>query len=154
MAPVTKGERMDLTINSGTAVCALPPDRAKDVKLEMPKQLGTERTAANGQPMVEMGSEIPALTFRNGDVDKLRFKVVKVHIPLVAVSKIASASDEVTFQPESAGGSYIESLSLKSRKHVFEKSGIYMLPSWAVTKQTGSTVAPVDETPNKEQAKR
>ena len=148
LSTVSRGERLDLTIDSGAAVCGLPKDMAKSVQLESLPGKGQEYTAANGATIEEVGTKTPTLTFQNGDVEKLKFRVMDVHKPLVAVSKIVAAGNKVVFQLEGSGGSYIESLATGKRKKVYEKNGVYVLPSWVVESKAGGTLAPVDVFPN------
>ena len=142
---LSTGERVDLTIDSGAAVCGIPPDSAKDVPVEKIKGPTKEYIAANGDSITELGKKSPTLAFQNGDVEKLDFKVMKIHKPLVAVSKIVAARNRVVFQPEDAGGSFIENLKTKTKKRVYEKHGVYVLPSWVVDKPAAEHLAPIDK---------
>ena len=153
LSVVRRGERLDLTIDSGAAVCGLPEGCAQEVALEALNGPGKEYMTANGEKIKELGSKTPALEFQNGDTQKLKFQVMNVHKPLVAVSKIVAAGNKVVFAPEAKGGSYIECLNTKKKMKVFERNGVYVLPSWVSQGKANGMLAPVESTcPNDGQA--
>ena len=115
-------------MDSGAPVCALPEVCCRNVKFEASSDAGMQYTAANGEFITETGVKVPTLAFQDGDVESLRFRVTdKVHKPLVAASKIVAAGNRVVLQPESEGGSYIQSLSTKKRKKMYERNGVVVL---------------------------
>ena len=147
-----KGERLDLTVDSGAAVCALPPDRATKVALR-PVAKPREFVAANKGCMKEYGQRTPNLEFNNGDVGQIAFSVMDVHKPLLGVSATVKAKHRVVFQPEEYGGCYIEQLDkstppLKPKgraKKVYERNGGYVLPAWVTDKQPKRQMATVSK---------
>ena len=78
-------------------------------------------------------------------MEKLAFKVMKMHKPLVAVSEIVAAGDRAVFQSENAGGSFIENLTTKTTNKFCEKHVVCVLPSWVVDKPAAKHLAPVDQ---------
>ena len=142
-----------MTIDSGSAVCGLPKDSAEEVEMEELIGPAKEYLAANAESIAELGAKTPTLEFQNGDVERLRFKVMdKLHKPLVAASKVVNAGNRVVLQQERHGGSYIENLKTSRRKKIYEKNGVYVLPSWIVSKPTSKTMAPLDQScPNERQ---
>ena len=136
-----KGERIDMTLDSGAAICAMPPDCAVGVPL-IPLENPKEYTAANGEPIVEKGIRTPNLEFSNGDVGQIPFRVMDVNKTLLAVSACVKAKNRVVFQPDEFGGCYVETLTkdtppLKPKgraKRVFERNGVYKLQAWVTNK--------------------
>ena len=147
------GERLDLTIDSGCAACGLPPNAAAEVSMQELSGPPQEYIAANAEKIRELGLKTPTLKFQNGDVESLKFRVMdKLHKPLVAASKVVAANNRIVLQPEKHGGSYIEDLTTKRRKRVFERNGVYVLPCWVVKQNPAKRLAPLDHTcPNDRQ---
>ena len=94
-----------------------------------------------------IGTKTLTHAFLDGSADKLKWNVMeKVRKPLGAVSAMVKAKNRVVFQPEEYGGCYIEKLSkgkqpLKPKgqaKKVFERNGVYELPSWIVRSRPGA----------------
>ena len=113
------GERIDLTIDSGCAACALPV----------------------GQRIRELGVKTPTLNFQNDDVQSLKFSIMdKLQKP----SKVVAASNRIVLQPEDQGGSFLENVRSKRRKRIFERNGVYVLPCW-VKGNSQKRLAPLDE---------
>ena len=143
--PEEKCERIDMTLDSGAAICAMPPDCAASVPL-VPLSNPKEYTAANGETIVEKGIRTPNLEFANGDVGQIPFRVMDVNKTLLAVSACVKAKNRVVFQPDEFGGCYIETLTkdapqLKPKgraKKVFEKNGVYKLQAWVTKKEPNS----------------
>ena len=93
------GERIDLTIDSGCAACALPVGVVGIQELNRAPQ---EYIAANAEKIRELGFKTPTLKFQNGDVQNLKFSVMdKLHKPLVATCKVLAAGNRIVLQPES-----------------------------------------------------
>ena len=86
------GERIDLTVGSGCAACALPVGvciRSRDGRVE---QNSSRVHCCNAEKIRELGFKIPTLDFQNGDVQGLKFSVMgKLHKPLVAACKVDAA---------------------------------------------------------------
>ena len=86
------GERIDLTVGSGCAACALPVGVASAVGMEELNRTPQGYIAANAEKIRELGFKIPTLEFQNGDVQGLKFSVMgKLHKPLVAACKVDAA---------------------------------------------------------------
>ena len=142
-----KGERLDLTIDSGCAACGLPVSAASEVTMQELTGPAQEYVAANAEKIRELAVKTPTLRFQNGDVQSLKFRVMdKLHKPLVAASKVVAAGNRIVLQPEKHGGSYIEDIGTKRRKRIFERNGVYVLPCWVVKQNATKRLAPLDET--------
>ena len=70
------GERIDLTIDSGFAVCALPVGVASTVGMQELNRTPQEYIAANAEKIRDLGLKTPTLKFQNGDVQNLKFSVM------------------------------------------------------------------------------
>ena len=124
------GERIDLTIDSGCAVCALPVDVTSTVGMQELNRTPQEYIAANAERIRELGFKTLTLKFQNGDVQNLKFSVMdKLQKPLVAACKVVAAGNRIVLQPD---GSFIEDVRSKRRKRIFERNGVYVLPCWVV----------------------
>ena len=122
------GERIDLTIGSSCAACALPVGGASAVGMQELNRDPQEYIAANAERIRELGFKTPTLKYQNGDVQSLKFSVMdKLHKQLVAASKV-----RIVLQPEDQGGSYLEDVRSKRRQRIFERNGVYVLPCWVV----------------------
>ena len=126
---MSRGERLDLTIDSGPAVCGLLKNSAQEVALVKPEGTPKEYNAANAQEIGESGSRTSTLEFQNSDVEKLKLQVMDIHKPLLSASKAVAAGNTIVLQPYRYGGSYMQGLTTKSRKKFYERNGVYALPS-------------------------
>ena len=76
------GERIDLTIDSGCAPCALPVGVASEVSMQELNSTHQEYIAANAEKIRELGLKTPTLRFLNGDVQNLKVGVMdRLHKP-------------------------------------------------------------------------
>ena len=143
-------ERIDLTIDSGCAVCALPVRVASTFGMQELNRIPEEFIAANAEKIGELGFKTPTLKFLNGDVQNVKFSVMdKLHKPLVAACKVVAAGNRIVLQPKNQGGSFIEDVRLKRRKRIFERNGVYVLPCWVVKQNSQKRWAPsVKSCPN------
>ena len=127
------GERIDQTIDSGCAACALPVGVASAVGMQELNRTPQEYIAANAENIRDLGFKIPTIKFQKEDVQNLKFSGMdKLHNPLVAACKVVAAGNRVLPQPENRGGSFIEDVRSKRRKRIFERNGINVLPCWVV----------------------
>ena len=102
------GERIDLTIHSGCAACALPVGVASAVGMQELSRTFGEYIAANAEKIRELGFKTPTLKFQNGDVQNLKFSVMdKLHKPLVAACKFVAAGNRIVLHPENQGGWFL-----------------------------------------------
>ena len=138
------GERIDLTIDSGCAACALPVGVASVVgKQELNRTL-QEYIAANSEKTRELGFKTPTLKFQNGDVHNLKFSVMdKLHEHVVATWKVVAADNRIVTQPENQGGSFIEDVRSKRKKRIFGRNGVFVLPCWVVKQNSQKRLAPL-----------
>ena len=98
------GERIDLTIDSGCAACAL-------LVVEILKS--TLRQTL--RKIRELGLKTPTLKFQNGDAQSLKFSVLdKLHKPLMAACKVVAAGNRIVLQPE-------KDVRSMRRKRIFER---------------------------------
>ena len=152
-----KGERLDVTVDSGAAVSALPLDKAPGVTLQaIPNP--REYTAASGHAVHEHGIKVPSVEFLDGSVGQIKFHVLDVNKPLLAVSAAVNNKGakgvnqhRVVYQPDAYGGCYIESLDKNSQpmkpkgraKKIFERNGTYKMPVWVTNKKSSGRLAAV-----------
>ena len=124
-------ERIDLTIDSGCAACALQVGVASAVGMQELDRVPQEYIAARSEKIWSLGSRLRHSKFQNGDVQNLKFSVMdKLHKPLVAGCKVVAARIRIVLQPENQGGSFVEGVRSKRRKRIFERNGVYVLPCW------------------------
>ena len=73
-------ERIDLTIDSGCAACALLVGVASAVGMQQLNRALQECIAANAEKIRELGFKTPTQKFQSGDVQTLKFSVMdKLH---------------------------------------------------------------------------
>ena len=102
------GERIDFTIDSGCAACALPVGVASVVGMQELDRAFQEHIAANAEKFWELGFKTPTLKFQNDDVQNFKFSVMdKLHKPLAAACKVVAAGNRIVLQPENQGGSFV-----------------------------------------------
>ena len=110
-------ERIDLTIDSGCAACALPVGVASTVGMQELNKTPQEYIAVNADKIRELGFKTPTLKFQNGDVQNLKFSVMdKLHKPLVAACKVVAAGNRIVLQPENQGGSFHRRCALEAQE--------------------------------------
>ena len=140
-----KGERLDLTIDSGCAACGLPVSVASEVSMPELSRPPQEYVRANAEKIRELGLKTPTLRFQNGDMQSLRFSVMdELHKPLVAASKIVAAGNRIVMQSASRG-SFVEVLGTKRRERIFKRSGACVVPCWVFRQTSQKRLAPLDE---------
>ena len=66
--------RIDFTIDSGCAACAVPVGVASAVGMRELTRDPREYIAANAERIRELGFKTPTLNFQNGDVQSLKFR--------------------------------------------------------------------------------
>ena len=125
------GERIDLTIDSGCAACALSVGVASAVGTQQLNRTPQEYIAANAEKIRELGFKTPTLKFQNGDVQKSSV-MDKLHKPLSAACKVFAADNRVVMHPEDQGGSSIEDVRSKRRIRIVERIGVFVLPCCVV----------------------
>ena len=76
MLPKLSWERIDLTIDSGCAVCALLVGVASTVGMQELNRTPQVYIAANAEKIRELGFKTPTLKFENGDVQNLKFRAM------------------------------------------------------------------------------
>ena len=92
-------ERLILTVDSGASDTVIPPSVASNIPLSHTSRVGMEYEVANGGVLYNLG-ERKANILMSRDSDTLfsmSFQVVKVHKPLLAVSKLVEAGNKVFF---------------------------------------------------------
>ena len=67
---------------------------------------------------------------RNGDIKKMRFKVLDIKRMIIAVSAIVKTGHRVVFDEESEGGSYVQNKQTGRYYKIWERNGVYELPIW------------------------
>ena len=133
-----QGERLDLTVDSGAAVSAIPRDAAKGfptVQEAEPKNY----TSASGHSVTTLGSKRTQLQFQNGTTGAVDFQVMDVPKPLLSVSKVLKKGYRVVFDTEC---SYIENKSTGLWYKLYERGGVFVLPTWLCCPNGGQAAKP------------
>ena len=118
-------EKLDILVDSGASVSALPRDAAPSYPIVATKSLPQYR-AANGTLVYNEGDRIVTSRLSNGTRQNMRFTVMDVQRPIASVSRIVHAGHKVVFD---VGGSYIENTTTGTQVRVFERDGVYVLPA-------------------------
>ena len=128
------GSRLNVVIDSGACTCALPLSMATEYKVHHNYRAGTKpfyRTAS-GQEVAVEGCRSPVVRLQNGKEARMNFIVMDVKRPLASVSQMVQAGHRVVFDSEANGGAYIEDRANNCWHKVYERDGVYVLPTWVV----------------------
>ena len=110
--------KIDLTIDSGCAACALPVGVAFTVRMQELNRTLQEYIAANVEKFRELGFKNPTLKFQTSDVWNLKFSVMdKLPKPLVAACKVGSWQSYCA-SAKNQGGSFIEDVRSKQETNL------------------------------------
>ena len=92
-------ERLILTVDSGASDTVIPPHVGCNIPLSHTYRVGMEYEVANGGVLYNLGEKrANVLMSRESDTPFLMsFQVAKVHKPLLAVSKLVEAGNNVIF---------------------------------------------------------
>ena len=122
-------ERLDLTVDSGAAVHALPREAAKDY----PTEKGPDKsyTAASGHQVPVLGKRVPVLQFQDSTKGVVEFEVMDVSKALLSVSRALKSGYQVVFDSEENGGSYMIHKEKGHWYRLHERNGVYVMPTWA-----------------------
>ena len=127
-----RAEKMDILVDSGASVSAIPRDAASNYPIVATKSLPQYR-AANGTLVYNEGDRVVTSRLSDGTRQNMRFTVMDVQRPIASVSRIVHAGHKVVFD---AGGSYIENTTTGTQLRVFERDGVYVLPARVEEPQT------------------
>ena len=119
-------ERLDLTVDSGAAVSAIPRDAAKSFPTVQDKE-PKNYTSASGHAVPTLGSKRTVLRFQSGKTGAVEFDVMDVPKPLLSVSKVLQKGYWVIFDTDC---SYIENKVTGEWFKLYERGGVFVLPSW------------------------
>ena len=99
VADLPEWERIVLTVDSGVSETLVPPYVARTLPLIHTNQVGTEYGVANGGVVVNLGEKRADIITKFGNTNPkiVSFQVVKVHKPLLAVSRLVEAGHQVHF---------------------------------------------------------
>ena len=102
VADLPEWERVVLTVDSGASETVVPPDVARNLPLLHTSQVGTEYEVANGGVVVNLGEKRADIVTKLGNktILSMSFQVVKVHKPLLAVSRLVEAGHKVHFDKD------------------------------------------------------
>ena len=102
MSDVPEWERIVLTVDSGAAETVVPPHVAKNLPLLHSNRVGTVYEVANGGEVINLGEKQAEVVTKMGNANSMlmNFQVVKVHKPLLAVSRLVEAGHKVFFDKE------------------------------------------------------
>ena len=117
--------RLDLTVDSGAAVSAIPRDAAQ--LYETTEAEPKTYTSASGHAVPTLGCKRTVLRFQNGKTGAVEFDVMDVPKPLLSVSKVLKKGYRVVFDTEC---SYIENKKNGEWFKLYERGGVFVLPSW------------------------
>ena len=84
--------------------------------------------------MPTLGNKTPILQFQNGTTGAVDFNVMDVPKPLLSVSKVLQRGYRVVFDAEC---SYIESKKTGEWFRLYERGGVFVLPSWLCCPNSG-----------------
>ena len=92
-------ERFFFTVDSGASETVVPLGVARNLPLIHTSQVGTEYEVANGGVVVNLGEKRADIITKLGSKSSMimSFQVVKVHKPLLAVSRLVEAGHQVHF---------------------------------------------------------
>ena len=95
-------ERVVLTVDSGASDTVVPPSVAANLPLLHSSQVGIEYEVANGGVLLNLGERQAEVITKFGNKVSflMNFQVVKVHKPLLAVSRLVEAGHKVLFDKE------------------------------------------------------
>ena len=133
-------ECIEALMDSGAGECVCGPGhfQAISVRAEAGRPgEGVEHICADGGRIPNIGEElVPGLT-DDGDKSKVNFQVCDVDRPLIAVSKLTAAGDDVWL-----GENHGFITHARSGKHTtfFKKNGVYVLRIWVPRSSEPSTV--------------
>ena len=126
-ATVPRWERVVLTVDSGASDTVIPPGVCALATLFHTEKVGTEYEVANGGIISNLGERRCLMRLsENGSVLNMKWQVVDVHKPLLAVSKLVEAGHEVVFRPD---GGYIQ-IKDGERLPLRKTGGVYELEVW------------------------
>ena len=99
VADLPECERIVLTVDSGASEIVIPPTVAANLPLLHSSRVGTEYEVASGGVVVNLGERKGEVITRMGAATSflMNFQVVKVHKPLLAVSRLVEAGHKVSF---------------------------------------------------------
>ena len=140
-----KWEPLTITVDSRAAESVMPEDQCT--------QYPTMDTQASLSGMCYLGadgSEIPNVGERtvcafteDGSAARMRFQVCPVTKALGSVSRMTQAGNRGAFDSVDAPeGSYIECKATGERKDLRQENGVYMLDTWVIPANQGTTLAP------------
>jgi hypothetical protein len=122
-------ERLDVTVDSGSATSAIPQSVAPEWPLL--RSSGPQAyTSASEHSVKVLGAKKPSVAFQNGLEYPVEFKVlIPLKKALLAVSKMLQ-SCRVVFDLEEHGGSYAEQRKTGAKFKIYERKGVFVLPMW------------------------
>ena len=111
------GERIDLTIDSGCAACALAVGVASAVGMPMLNRTARVDCCKCREDSRAWIQDSHTVKFQIGDVQNSKFSVMdKLHKPLVAACKVVAAGNRIVLQPENQCDSFIEGCALEAQE--------------------------------------
>ena len=96
---VPEWERVVLTVDSGASDTVVPPRAARNLPLLHSPKVGVEYRVANGGVIVNLGERRATVKTKMGSDASfiMSFQFVRVHKPLLVVSRLVGAGHKVLF---------------------------------------------------------
>ena len=138
IAPIHEGQewkRISIVVDSGACENVIDPEMAPGYPArDTPaSKAGHAFTAANGDPIPNLGSVRLPIVIGEGSSKILNFCAAEVTKPLPSVNKICSTGHICVFDDE---GSYIYNKNSGEYTKIREDSGSYVLDAWVPPSST------------------
>ena len=120
-----RGERMDITIDSGAAESVMPVSKCEDYPLKSGAWTGSEYGTADGGTIVNLGERLLIMDLKDGTTKGMQFQVGdKCTKALGAVSRIADKGNRVVFE---ASYGFIQGKQTGECTYFERKDDVYVL---------------------------
>ena len=140
-------ENVEMTLDSGSAACALPPAVGAQFGIVESSRNGRMYKAANGHKIADQGQRILRVRTRELHKAKMRFRVTDVHKPLVSAHEVVKRGNQIVLD---SNGSFILNRATGVKTEVEAKNGVYVFPVWLdpiEQKDEDLMIAPVENEP-------
>ena len=126
-----KLEEVEVIVDSGAAVSALPTNMCRQYPVEWHADKGRKYYAVNGATVEDEGRRAPELITADGKRRSIGFSVAEVRRALLSVSKSIDHGNRVIFDSE---GSYVENKKSGERTAIERKNGVFTMKFWVAPK--------------------
>ena len=136
-----KLEEVEVIVDSGAAVSALPTNMCRQYPVEWHADKGRKYYAVNGATVEDEGRRAPELITSDGKKRKIGFSVAGVRKALLSVSKSIDHGNRVIFDSD---GSYVENKKSGETTAIERQNGVFTMKFWVaprpVSGQSGGGV--------------